>query len=387
MIRRFFTTLLMVLAAEFFMLVFPVGFLMQFISDVFFPGLSTDGIGAMEILTLLGTILGLLLLHLVSKFLPDRFGRPVLEAFISIWEKKADMQWQGGFSYRLSGIQELFLLLLLLVIVCLLLLPIFFGGMAYVSLVTKQFRIIEEQQRERQREYEKKRNLMLSDIAHDLRTPITTIAGYTKALSDGMVPAEKKEEYLDAIQSKSKRMNELITLLFEYVKTDSEGFALQKEKQDLCETIRECVALSYQDIEDAGMELEVEIPEESIEVSIDNLQFSRTVTNLINNAIRHNEAGTCIGVFLLREDRRLLFMIADSGQRIEESVAKHLFEPFVMGDESRSSKGGSGLGLSIAKKIMELHGFSISLLQKPLPPAYKLPATYQKTFLIEIPLS
>ena len=74
---------------------------------------------------------------------------------------------------------------------------------------------------------------MLSDIAHDLRTPITTISGYAKAINDGMITdKEKQKEYLDIIQSKSKRMNDLIELLFEYVKIDSEGFKLEKEEYE-----------------------------------------------------------------------------------------------------------------------------------------------------------
>ena len=134
---------------------------------------------------------------------------------------------------------------------------------------------------------------MLSDIAHDLRTPMTTVNGYAKALADGMVvEPEKQLEYLQAIQNKSARMNDLIHLLFEYVKLDSEGFSLDRKETDLSELLRENAALIYADFEDAGMEFEIDIPEEVVSVSVDPIQFSRVITNLLNNAMKHNESGS-----------------------------------------------------------------------------------------------
>jgi signal transduction histidine kinase len=226
---------------------------------------------------------------------------------------------------------------------------------------------------------------MLSDIAHDLRTPITTISGYAMALSDGMVEEDKKQEYLDAIQVKSKRMSDLINLLFDYVRLDSENFNLNKEKLDICEIVREAGAFQFQDIEDAGMTLDVDIPEESIYREVDKLQFSRVITNLITNAIKHNSYGTNIGLYIISDDESpVKIMVADSGKVIPEEAANEIFDPFVMGDESRNSKGGSGLGLSISKKIVEMHGFKIKLIQTPKIERYKFLDGYNKVFIITI---
>lgn len=255
--------------------------------------------------------------------------------------------------------------------------PIMVTVNMFTKVILDEVQRLEAEKAAYRKDYEKRRNLMLSDIAHDLRTPITTIAGYAKALNDGMVTDEqKKREYLEAIENKSDRMNNLINLLYEYVKLDSDNFTLKKEKVDLAELLRENAALLYQDVEEKGMELVVDIPETRCEVEVDPLQISRVVTNLINNSIRHNEPGTTItlefkDIFYNRE-----IIISDNGTPIEESVVDHIFEPFAVGDTSRRTKGGSGLGLSIAKRIVEMHGWEIDLYQNK--------RGYKKAFIINV---
>ena len=238
--------------------------------------------------------------------------------------------------------------------------PIVMTAVWFSRIVAEEVEKNEKQEEALRRNYEKARNLMLSDIAHDLRTPITTIGGYAKALNDGLVTSdEKRAEYLEAIQNKSERMSDLITLLFDYVRLDSENFSLRCEKTDITELLRENAALLYADVEERGMEFEIEIPEEPLEISVDRLQISRVITNLINNALKHNAAGTCI--CLKMDDSKII--VSDNGTTIPPEIAEHIFEPFVMADNSRESKGGSGLGLSIAKKIVEMHGWKITLIQ------------------------
>ena len=354
-----------------------------FILDVFFEDSDIRSLSFIGIFMLIITMVGSLFLQLLKAVLPDRPATYFGQLLTILWERYNRGSSGPGIQIQQMGtLKEFIFFLLLLIIAVLTVMPLIAGGLLFVRMVIKQFRIIEAAEKEKQREYERKRNLMLSDIAHDLRTPMTTVYGYSKALSDGMVPEDRKQEYLDSIMSKSSRMNELIGFLFDYVKTDSEGFSLNREKTDICELVRECVALSYQDMEDAGMEPDVMIPDERIEVSVDKLHFSRTVTNLITNAIRHNEDGTRIGAVVEKEDKKIRVFIADSGERIPDEVAEHLFEPFVMSDKSRSSKGGSGLGLSIAKKIIELHGFKLSLIQDRKVKDYPVLDGYSKAFMI-----
>lgn len=214
----------------------------------------------------------------------------------------------------------------------------------------------------RKAEYEQKRSLLFADIAHDLKTPITTVSGYAKALADGMVKdEEKKQEYLQAIYEKSRRIDELVTLLFEYSKLDSEGFALDKKDTDVAELLRGIVAGMYMDFEDKGIDLVIDIPDKIIRARVDRIQISRAITNLLNNSIKHNSSGSKVSVKLTGNESSLEIWIEDDGIKIEDELAEHIFEPFAIGDESRNSRGGSGLGLSIASKIVAMHNGRLSL--------------------------
>lgn len=261
--------------------------------------------------------------------------------------------------------------------IVLMILPIIIASVGFSKALVNEVNRMELHREELHKVYEKKRNLMLSDIAHDLRTPITTIAGYSKALNDNMVISEeKKKEYLKAIENKSVRMNDLITLLFEYVRLDSENYGLKKEEVDLPELLRTIAASLYSDIEEKGMYLMIKIPEEEHIISLDRVQFTRVIVNLINNAIKHNESGTTISLEMKLQKNHSQVILSDDGRLIPEFLAEHIFEPFATGDAARMTQTGSGLGLSIAKKIVEMHGWDLELKQ------YK--DKHQKDFIISI---
>lgn len=248
--------------------------------------------------------------------------------------------------------------------IVIMIIPIIVASLMFSKALMDEVHRMEQAAEEMRKVYEKKRNLMLSDIAHDLRTPITTIAGYSKALNDDMVVSEeKKKEYLLAIENKSARMNDLINLLFDYVRLDSESYGLRKDEIDLPELLRTIAASLYSDIEEKGMEFEISIPEEVHMVSLDRVQFSRVIVNLINNAIKHNEADTVISLEMKVEKEKIQISVSDNGGLITTVLADHIFEPFAMGDASRNAQSGSGLGLSIAKKIVEMHGWTLELKQ------------------------
>ena len=177
-----------------------------------------------------------------------------------------------------------------LLVAVVLLLPYIIGGVVFSVSVARGIRKLQrEKEAERIRE-EKRRYLMISNIVHDLKTPMTTVYGY--ALNDGIVPSEKQPEYLESIMAKSNRMNEVVALLLDYVKLDSEGFKIKKTRLDLCELVRSCCAFCFTDIESAGDEIDVCIPDRLIYINADGIQLSRVITNLITNAIKHNPEGT-----------------------------------------------------------------------------------------------
>ena len=104
----------------------------------------------------------------------------------------------------------------------------------------------------------------------------------------------------------------------------------------------------------------------------------------MTNAMRHNDKGIHIMLCLFRQEGVIHLMVADSGSVIPKDLEEHLFEPFARGDASRKSSGGSGLGLSIAKKVVEMHGWRMKLVQQPQIQHYPFVAKYAKAFLIQI---
>ncbi|OSB12538.1 HAMP domain-containing sensor histidine kinase [Paraclostridium bifermentans] len=203
---------------------------------------------------------------------------------------------------------------------------------------------------------------IIRDISHDLKTPITSILGYSKAISQGVViNEEEKKIYLDYIYNKAKRINYLVDELFVFSKLDSPGYKLNLEKHDISEFVRELVALYYIDIEENGFLLDVNIPEESIYSIIDTKALERALGNIIINAIKYNEVGTTITVDLKKSDKYMDIIIADNGFGISDDVIENIFDEFVRADKARKTDGGSGLGLAITKKIIKLHNGKLKL--------------------------
>ena len=216
----------------------------------------------------------------------------------------------------------------------------------------------------------KDKQSMLADISHDLKTPITTIQGYSKALADGVISPDEYEKYFNIIYSKANRLTELINIFYEYSKLEHPSFKLVLEEVDLAEYLREYIAIKYEDILENGFNIEVDIPEEVMECKIDKIQFQRVLDNILGNAMKHNPVGTEIYVALSGERGSYKIIIADNGVGIPQEIVNNIFSPFTVGDESRNTKQGSGLGLTITKTIVEMHNGTIKL-NKSLQRMYK----------------
>ena len=290
----------------------------------------------------------------------------------------------GNSSFVFNALETSTVIVLVLFSLFLVSLPIIAGIVIYAGRVTRQVEILEKERMEERKSYEAKRNLMLSDFAHDLRTPIMTIGGYASAITDGMVKDEaQKTEYLTAIAAKSKRMTELITMLFEYVRVGSEGFTLSRKKIDLHAFLTEIIASLYPDLEGAGIDIDIDIPEETFFISADDLHLKRVIENLIINIIRHNPSGIKAGFIIKKASGVEYFAVADTGVQIQKSE-EELFEPFVKGEDSRSLNKGSGLGLSVAKQVMDMHGFEIHLKQPYGNYTKAFVLKFQESSIIEI---
>ncbi len=222
------------------------------------------------------------------------------------------------------------------------------------------------QKSEQQRKaLEQNRQKLLADISHDLKTPITVIQGYAKAVHDGLVPPEKVPDYLNIIEQKATRLTDLIDAFHEYSKLEHPQFTLHTQPMDLCEVLREYLAFKYNELELTGFSPQIEIPEEPIRCSVDKNAFIRVLENLVGNAIKYNPPGTQLFFTLSAQNGWAQLLIADSGIGIPPELAERIFEPFVVGEEARTNRQGSGLGLAISQKIILAHGGNIRLIQPP----------------------
>lgn len=233
---------------------------------------------------------------------------------------------------------------------------------------------LESAQKEKAR-LEEARNRMFIDISHDLKTPVTVIGGYSKALAEDMVQDEdKKKRYIDTIHNKSLYVSGMIEDLFELARLDMIKAEIAAEEADIAEFLRNMAAEHYDQIEDKGLLLDLDIPEEAVMYSFDRKEMTRAVSNILGNAIRHNLPGTTIYAGLTDISGQITITIADNGAGIPEDLRDTIFDPFVKGDASRSS-GGTGLGLAIARKIVERHGGTLEL-------AYDEEGSYRTAFIM-----
>jgi signal transduction histidine kinase len=225
---------------------------------------------------------------------------------------------------------------------------------------------------------EESKKRMLADLSHDLKTPMTSIQGYSKALYEDMVVDEaQKKKYLRYIHDKSIRVTNLIEELFMFSKLDSPDYPIQTEEKDICEFLREVIVEFYEQFSEKDMELDIDIPNKTILYNFDQKLLYRAISNLLENTIKYNPTNTLVYINLHKRNNSIKLEIGDNGIGISEDIANTLFDPFVRGDRNRLNDGGTGLGLAITKKIVEKHGGKLTLDTKPV--------RGKTNFMIELP--
>lgn len=220
---------------------------------------------------------------------------------------------------------------------------------------------LERTEREK-RQLEDSRQRMLLDISHDLKTPITTIQGYAEALRIGIIEdKDSQKKYVQWIHDKSVLLAELVQTFFELAKLESPDYPMNKQRGDIADCLRTLAAQLYDSFEQKQFGFDIQIPERTVECMYDSTLLYRAFSNILMNALRHNPPGTTVRIQLSEEIDQVVIHIEDNGVGIPESLQDNLFEPFTRGDQARRSDGGAGLGLSIAKQIIDKHGGMILL--------------------------
>lgn len=195
-------------------------------------------------------------------------------------------------------------------------------------------------------------------LAHDLKTPLTSILGYSSLLTEEeSLPPEKSRRYINIIYNKAKRMEFLLEELFEITRFNAQGIELFKQSLDLKVMLTQVVEEFYPLLLEKGLYFDVEMPEEKCVVVADGEQLARVFDNLLRNAVNYSEPDSPLRIKLSNEGQAVHIGFANYGVTIPPEKLGRIFEKFYRVDESRSStNGGSGLGLAIAQKIIGQHG-------------------------------
>lgn len=201
---------------------------------------------------------------------------------------------------------------------------------------------------------------LITNVSHDLKTPLTAIITYIELLREPDITEEKKTEYLDILQRKSNRLKVLIEDLFEISKASSKSVTLQIVDVDICNLLRQAYLEQDDRIEAAGLDFKFNLPKERIILPLDSQKTYRIFDNLYSNIIKYALSGTRVYVNLKDESDYVRVELKNISATELSVAPEELTERFVRGDDSRNTEG-SGLGLAIAKSFAELQGGSMQI--------------------------
>jgi signal transduction histidine kinase len=208
---------------------------------------------------------------------------------------------------------------------------------------------------ENERKLEKEKNELITNVSHDLRTPLTTMIGFLRAIKEKRYESENElEEFIEIIYKKSERLEDLINNLFELTKLTGADVKMEMQNVSLNAVLKQLLH-EYETILPDGIQLTTNFSPKELIIEADIKMFIRLLENLISNAMKH---GVCPGDIIVKttlEDNQFaVIQVANRSDEINMEVLDQLFNRFFQIDQSRS-KGNSGLGLAIVKNIVHLH--------------------------------
>ncbi|KQL54158.1 histidine kinase [Heyndrickxia shackletonii] len=214
---------------------------------------------------------------------------------------------------------------------------------------------------EKERKVEKQKNQLITNVSHDLRTPLTSIMGYLSLLRDGKYENNQQHnEYIKIAYSKSEQLQNLIEDLFEYTKLTDENFVLDLQEVCINKLLDQLIEELVPQIEERSLTIEKKFSDEDLYAVVDSEQTVRLFDNLLMNAIKYSKDNGEILVSLEKQPNNLKISVANYSEEFTKEELENLFERFYKKDQSRSRvEEGSGLGLAIAKSIVELQGGEI----------------------------
>ena len=210
---------------------------------------------------------------------------------------------------------------------------------------------------------ERQRREFIANISHELKTPMTTIAGYADGILDGVISPEEERQYLTIISDESRRLSRLVRRMLDVSQLQSMDLIKQKQPFDLSESMRRVLVSMEKKITDRGLDVDVEIPEEPVIVLGDNDLLTQVVYNLLENAAKFAAPGSTLYLGLTETGGdKAVVTVRNTGHTIPAEEIPLLFERFHKSDKSRSEdKDGYGLGLYVVKTILSQHKEKITV--------------------------
>lgn len=202
------------------------------------------------------------------------------------------------------------------------------------------------------------KNDFISNVSHEMKTPLAIIGNYAKALEDPNLDPESRERYTKTLVSTSKRLSDLVSNILKLNKLENHQLKIEIEKVNLTEMLSQAILNFETKIEEKNLNLDVDL--DDIYILSSPALLEPVWNNLISNAVKFTEPGGNIGVKLRQDGGRAIVTVSDDGCGMTREVGMRIFEKFYQGDSSHSSEG-NGLGLALVKRVIDLLGGEISV--------------------------
>ena len=215
-----------------------------------------------------------------------------------------------------------------------------------------------------ERKIEKSKDELITNVSHDLRTPLTSIIGYLGLIEDKQYRNEEDIlKYTHTAYEKAKQMKNLVEDLFEYTKVQQHGAPVNIMTIDLNQLIEQLTASFELEAQHRGIEISSAVTPNPLMIEADPEKLGRVFNNLVSNAFKYGNGASYIKITAQQEGNQVLVKVANDGTPIPAQAVDHLFERFYRAEASRSRKtGGTGLGLAIVKSIVDLHHGKVSVV-------------------------
>lgn len=203
----------------------------------------------------------------------------------------------------------------------------------------------------------------ISDVSHEIKTPVSVIRNYASVLADGSLSDEERKECLTIMSEAAERLGKLVTDVLRLNKLENQRLLPEKSKFDLSESLTRCVLAFSDDMDKKGLDIECDI-EENVRIYSDESLLEIIWNNLLSNAVKFTDAGGKIYVCLRHTETGATVEVRDTGCGMSRETGERIFEKFYQGDKSRSGEG-NGLGLALVKRVIDMLGGDIRVESVP----------------------